>query len=66
VLERSPVCLKWRQPREKYRQTKQNNASESYVAVEKYSKDWYHIAKKNQLDMELFEHAKAVFEKQKQ
>lgn len=55
---------KWDQCRAKYGSTKRNSASQSYAAVEKYSEEWHHIAKKNQLDLALFQHAETLFEKQ--
>ncbi|KAL3911585.1 MAG: hypothetical protein SGILL_007222, partial [Bacillariaceae sp.] len=55
---------KWDQCRAEYGDKKRNSASGSYTAVEKYSKEWHHIAEKNKMDLELFRHTEALFEKQ--
>lgn len=54
----------WNACRAKYNNTKTNAASEKYQSVEKDTKAWHHIAKKNQFDLDLFEHAQTIFQMQ--
>jgi hypothetical protein len=56
---------KWNQCRQQYGIEKLNSASSSYKTVEPNTPEWYNLARKNRFDMELFRHARSLFENRK-